>query len=249
MNRMIAITVRPGAVTAALRPIAPLLLASTTAAPAPASTRKNVPMASEKSRRHWRCGSSNSAREPNSRAYQARARLSSCWCDSGVGVGSDAGLCSDTALLDGLLECGVVELVLVRVRFGEPGERAVEDVALAEVGGDRDRVPRAGVRLGQRPAAETPVLLEGGRRHRLDRRAPLLVPELPDVEVVRDALRVFLANPAEKDVGRSLDQALSLDDALAVVREGALSHVRLQHRGDGLLRLQEERVVVVSAEH
>src|SRR5262245_23675809 len=153
MNRMIAITVSPGAVTAALRPIAPLLLASTTAAPAPASTRKNVPRASANSRRHWRCGSSNSAREPNSRAYQARARLSSCRCDSGTGVGSDAGLCCDTALLDGSLECGVVELVLVCIRLREPGQRTVEDVALAEVRGDCERVPGASVRLCQCPTA------------------------------------------------------------------------------------------------
>ena len=58
MNRMIAITISPGAATAVDRLIAPWLLAFTTAPPAPTSTRKNVPRSSEKSRRHSSVGSS-----------------------------------------------------------------------------------------------------------------------------------------------------------------------------------------------
>jgi hypothetical protein len=46
----------------------------------------------------------------------------------------------DTPLLDGLLERGVVALVLVSVGFGETIERCVEDAALAEVSRDRDGV-------------------------------------------------------------------------------------------------------------
>ena len=52
MNRMIAITMRPGAVTAAVRLMAPSEAAFTTAPPAPTSTRKKVPSSSAKRRRH-----------------------------------------------------------------------------------------------------------------------------------------------------------------------------------------------------
>src|SRR5437773_1736034 len=43
MNRMIASTMRPGAVTLAPRPMAPLLTASTTPPPAPTRTREERP--------------------------------------------------------------------------------------------------------------------------------------------------------------------------------------------------------------
>src|ERR1700735_4131313 len=59
MNRITAITINPGAVTAAPRPIAPWVKAFTTGAPAPASTSRNVPNSSENSRRHSREASSN----------------------------------------------------------------------------------------------------------------------------------------------------------------------------------------------
>ena len=55
--------------------------------------------------------------------------------------------------------------------------------------------------------------------------------------------------PAEQDVARRLHQALALDDPLAVVAVPAGAEVRLEHRGLGLLDLQQERVVVVAAEH
>ena len=61
MNRMIAITIRPGAATAVARLIAPLLFAMTTAPPAPTSTRKKVPSNSENSRLHSRLTSSKSS--------------------------------------------------------------------------------------------------------------------------------------------------------------------------------------------
>ncbi len=51
MNRITAITVRPGALTAAARLICPWLWAWTTPAPAPASTSMNVPSASANRRR------------------------------------------------------------------------------------------------------------------------------------------------------------------------------------------------------
>src|SRR5262245_5611142 len=246
MNRMIAMTIRPGATTAALRPIAASLLASTTAAPAATSTSKNVPRASANKRRHSRLASSKSAREPNSRPYQSRTRSTSRRRASGR---SDAGLCSDTALLDRLLERGVVALVLVCVGLRKSGDRCLEGMSLAEIGGDRDRVAGAGVRFCERPTAEPRILLQVGRRHGLDLRAALRIPELPYVEVTRNALGVRLADPAEEDVARGLDQPLALDDPLSVVGVCALAEVRLQDRACGLFRLHEERVVAIAAEH
>ena len=66
MKRMIAITIRPGAVTAAVRLMAPFDWALTTAPPAPTSTRKKVPRSSLNRRRHSWLGSSKSADLPNS---------------------------------------------------------------------------------------------------------------------------------------------------------------------------------------
>ena len=64
MNRMIAITIRPGATTAAARLICPL--PCSIPPPAATSTSANVPSSSENSRRHSRRGSSKSWRSPNS---------------------------------------------------------------------------------------------------------------------------------------------------------------------------------------
>ena len=70
MNKMIAITIRPGATTAAARLICPFACKS----PPPAATRTSakVPSSSENSRRHSRRGSSKSLRSPNS--------SESMWC-------------------------------------------------------------------------------------------------------------------------------------------------------------------------
>ena len=64
MKRMIAITISPGATTAAARLIWPL--PTRIPPPAATSTRKNVPSSSENSRRHSSRGSSKSLRSPNS---------------------------------------------------------------------------------------------------------------------------------------------------------------------------------------
>src|SRR5512132_2063302 len=58
MNRMIASTIRPGAVTLAPRPMAPSLTASTTPPPAPTRTKKKVPRTAANNRRHSCLGSS-----------------------------------------------------------------------------------------------------------------------------------------------------------------------------------------------
>ena len=105
------------------------------------------------------------------------------------------------------------------------------------------------MRLGQRPAAELGVLDHRARLHRLDQGRALRVPELAQVEVALDAVDPGRVQPAEHDVARSLHQPLALDHALAVVGELALAEERLEHRGLRLLRLQEQRVVAVAAEH
>ena len=72
MNRMIAITISPGATTAAGRLIWPL--PCRIPPPAATSTRKNVPSSSENNRRYSSLGSSNCVREPNSSVSRRCAR-------------------------------------------------------------------------------------------------------------------------------------------------------------------------------
>ena len=72
IERMIAITVRPGAVTSAPRPIAPWLTASITPPPAPTRTRRKVPKSSAKSRRHSCEGSSKPLAHGASTAESSR---------------------------------------------------------------------------------------------------------------------------------------------------------------------------------
>ena len=83
----------------------------------------------------------------------------------------------------------------------------------------------------------------------VDQRRHLRVPQLADVEVALDAVRGVDLDPAEHDVARRLRQALALDDPLAAVRELAAAEERLQHRRLGLLELEEQRILVVAAEH
>jgi hypothetical protein len=77
MNKMIAITIRPGATTAAARLICPFACKSPPP-PAAARTSAKVPSNSENSRRHSLRGSSKSLRSPNSsrsmQKYVVRAR-------------------------------------------------------------------------------------------------------------------------------------------------------------------------------
>ena len=54
--------------------------------------------------------------------------------------------------------------------------------------------------------------------------------------------------PAEEDVAGGLHQPLSGDDPLAVVVKLARLEELLEHRGLGLLELQEQRVLAVAAE-
>src|SRR4029077_6182553 len=100
-------------------------------------------------------------------------------------------------------------------------------------------------RRRERRAAELCVEREYVRLHRIYECRALGVPELTAVEVARYSVEPGRSDPAEHDVARRLHQALTLDHALAVVGVAALAQVRLEHRRLGLLRLQEQRVIVV----
>ena len=98
MNKMIAITIRPGATTAAARLICPFACKSPP--PAAASTSAKVPSNSENSRRHSLRGSSKSLRSPNS--------SSSTWCVRGKAAPSAAGsICWAVAPLTASVPCAV----------------------------------------------------------------------------------------------------------------------------------------------
>src|SRR3954452_13351403 len=163
--------------------------------------------------------------------------------------GSDVRSRVDRAGLDSGGERAEVALVLIRVGGRELGERAVERVARAEVRGDRDPVARAGVRARQRPAAELTVGGGDRRAHALDVRRDLPVPELAAVEVALPAVETFVdPHPAEHDVARGLHQALALHDALTLVLVAARAGERLEHRGLRLLELEEQRILIVTAQ-
>src|SRR5262249_53888010 len=100
---------------------------------------------------------------------------------------SDAGLRDDPLRLDYLLQRSVVALVLVGVELGERGDRAIERVALPQIGGDRDPVPRACVRPRERPRAHPTVGTHRGRGHPFRRQRTLPVAELADVVVALGA--------------------------------------------------------------
>src|SRR5215216_2237306 len=80
--------------------------------------------------------------------------------DAFVGFQPSGSDCLDEGLM--------IQFVLVGVALGEVGDRPVEPVAAAQVGGDGDGVAGAGVGSGQGPAADAGVEAEADRGHRLD---------------------------------------------------------------------------------
>ena len=102
---------------------------------------------------------------------------------------------------------------------------------------------------GKRPAADAAVYLQPLRRQVLDVDRSLAVPELAYVEVSLLVVDPIRRQPPQENVARGLHQPLALDHPLAVVFELALADVGLEHRGLGLLGLQEERVLSVAAHH
>src|SRR5580698_957716 len=99
----------------------------------------------------------------------------------------------DAPRLDRLDEVLVVLLVLVGVTLREVGDRLVERVAGAQVGGDGDWVAGTGVGASHGPPADAGVEGEPERYHLLDHRRALHVAQLAPVEV---AVHVNTLGPA-----------------------------------------------------
>src|SRR5262249_26709361 len=118
----------------------------------------------------------------------------------------------DRAAAHGLDERGVVALVLVRVRLREGHQGLVERGAATEVGADGDRIARAGVRPGERPAADLAIDAQplGPEGRRVE--AALAVLELAEVEVALHPVRHDPTVPTEEDVAGRLHEPLPRDD-------------------------------------
>ena len=149
----------------------------------------------------------------------------------------------------GLDEGVVVALVLVGVGLGELDEGPVEGVTGAQVGGDGDTVAGAGVGPDQRAGTHAGVEGHGGGVHGLDQRGALPVPELTDVEVALDAVDTLGVVPAQEDVAAGLHEVLAVHHPFAMGPAVAAPDELLEHRGLGLLGLEEQRIGVVAAEH
>src|SRR5215213_918212 len=147
-------------------------------------------------------------------------------------------------------EPGVVALVLIGVQLGVGRHGVRKGVVLTEVRGDRHRIARASVGPSQGPAAQLAVGGHAGRHHPLDRGGTLHVLELADVEVPVLAVDPLGSLPPEEDVAGGLHEPLPRDDPLPLVAGRLTLHhrrrdMRLQHRGPGLLHLQQQRIVLV----
>src|SRR4051794_39066730 len=133
--------------------------------------------------------------------------------------------------------------------MGEVAHGLVESLTAAEIRGDRDPVPRPGVAARERLAAQRRVELQSLAVHALDLGRSLAVPELAHVEVPRLPVHdPAAADPAEQDVAGRLHQALPLHDPAALVAVAHPTREWRDHGGPGLLDLEEERVVPVSAQ-
>ena len=99
-----------------------------------------------------------------------------------------------------------------------------------------------GVGPGQCPAADTGVEAQAQRGHGLYHRGAFHVAQLAPVEV---AVGLNTFGPSQVDVAGRLHHALALHDPFAGLLEPALGKVVLQHRGGGLLDLEEQRVALV----
>src|SRR6185312_2231617 len=123
---------------------------------------------------------------------------------------------------------------------GERGDRTVEGISLAQVGGDGDPVAPAGVRASERRAADARVQGSAGYEHAVDVGAALPIVKLPNVVVAGFAVEPFDADPTQEDVGRGLHQPLAGHHSLSVVWVGALPQEAFQYGGLRLLDLQEQ---------
>src|SRR5215212_1851669 len=186
----------------------------------------------------------------NGRSRCLHSHTSSVWCFLGTRrqpltalAFSGVRISCDPTRLHSRAEGGVVPFGLVGISFSEIGYRAIEALALAQVGCDLHAVAGAGVRPGQRPAAEACIEDQLVGRHCFDVCRAFHILQLPPVEVAS----CRAAKPAEEDVARGLHQPLAGHDAVPVVLVGAGLDVALQYRGSRLLYLEEQRIVLVAA--
>ena len=100
---------------------------------------------------------------------------------------------------------------------------------------------------GECPPTYLGVNGHGRVRHDIDVCRALRVPQLTDIEVSGLAIDPFYPDPAEEDVAGRLHQSLALDDSPTVVVELALPDETLEHRRLGLLGLQEQGVLAITA--
>ena len=102
--------------------------------------------------------------------------------------------------------------------------------------------------MGSRQGRAADARIEGsaGGSEVLDVSSSLPVVELADVVVTGDTIKASNPLPTQEDICSRLHQALSGDYPLSVVGEATLADKRLEHRGLGLLDLQEERIVLVA---
>ena len=100
---------------------------------------------------------------------------------------------------------------------GEPGDGVFKVVGLADVATEHGSITGLGVRQCQRPAAQLAVLDEafGADAAGLQVDAALHVTQLAHIE-----MHTVHLTPAQEDVGRALDQALSDHHAFALVAAG-----------------------------
>src|SRR4051812_19487991 len=81
----------------------------------------------------------------------------------------------DGALRGGVDDQPVIALVEVGVALGKLGQRLAEDVAGAEIAGDRDAITGSRVGPGEAPRALLPVELQPLGQQRVDLEGPLPV--------------------------------------------------------------------------
>src|SRR4051794_23998944 len=132
---------------------------------------------------------------------------------------------------DGGGESGMVAFVLVGIGGGELGDRTVERGPLAEVCGDGDAVPPAGVGTAEGGTTDAGVQGGTGHPHGLDVSTALPVVELAHVVVPGHTVDAGDPLPAEEDVGRRLHEPLTHHDPLAMIRMRARAQEGFENGG------------------
>lgn len=135
----------------------------------------------------------------------------------------------------------MIPFSLIGTSFGEIGDHTIETLASTQIRRDLYTVAGAGVRSGQRPAADGRIKDELVGRHALYLRQALHVSQLTPVEFPIG----WAAKLPEEDIARGLHQPLTGNDALSLVLVDALREVNFQHRSLRLLDLEKQRVILI----